>query len=124
MNPVLFPFKVNILEDPVPSFVMVPPPVNKPVTVTAPSPPIDNALVAPVAIAPVALLNVKVFASEFNLEPDVFTVIDPDKVLLPLVLGIHITPLPTPVPLIVMYSGIEKLVPTIFKAAPSETTVL
>ena len=112
VNPVLFPFKVSILEDPVPSFVMVPPPVNKPVTVTAPSPPIDKALLALVFIVAVALLKVKVFPSELILDPVAFTRIVPDKVLLPKPLKFLIAPsLLIPVPLIIIFSGMIKLEP-------------
>ena len=39
VNPVLFPFNVNILAAPVPSFVMVPLPDNEPEIVIAPIPP-------------------------------------------------------------------------------------
>lgn len=52
-------------------------------------------------------------------------VITPVNVVAPLVLGTHIDPLLLiPVPLIVMYSGIVKPAPTMYRAAPFATTVL
>ena len=53
---------------------------------------------------------------------EVVVVIAPDKVVDPLVLGIQIAPLPTPSPVIVNGSVIERA-PTIFKAAPELTVV-
>ena len=55
----------------------------------------------------------------------VLVVIAPVNVVAPLVLGIHIDPLPPiPVPSICIVSGIEKPVPSIFKAVPLATVVL
>ena len=48
--------------------------------------------------------------------------ITPDKVVAPLVLGIHMAPLPTPVPFIENGSATVN-VPTIFTAAPVLTVV-
>jgi hypothetical protein len=102
----LFPVNVNMLEAPVPSFVIVPLPVNAPVILTSPSPPIATAL-APVAID-VALFNVNKDASEFILELADAMVIVPDKVLPALVLGTLMAPVPVtaPVPFIEKCSDI------------------
>ena len=124
VNPVLFPFKVSILDDPVPSFVIVPPPNNKPVTVTPPSPPIDKPLLVLVFNADVALLNVSAAASELILDPVAFTRIVPDKVLPVLVLGHLNAPVVLiPVPLIVKNSGIVSAFKSNTTAAPDATTV-
>ena len=123
VNPVLFPFNVNILAAPVPSFVMVPLPDNEPEIVIAPIPPNATDILVPVAID-VALLKVNKVASEFILAPEVTIVIVPDKVLPALVLGTLILPVAfIPVPFKEKYSCIVALLTSTFTAAPAAIEV-
>ena len=118
----LFPVNVNILPVPVPSLVIVPLPVNAPLILTSPSPPIATELV-PVAID-VALLNVNKVASEFILDVEAMVIV-PDKVLPALVLGTLITPVVfIPVPLIEKYSGMVALLISNLTADPVAIVVL
>ena len=115
------------LPEPVPSLVRllneVLVPLIADVTVIPPEP-FTPKVIPPVLVKP-AVPNVNKLAPSLFILDAVAVVIIPDKVVAPLVLGTHITPLlPIPVPLIVMYSGILNPDPTIFNAAPSDTVVL
>ena len=122
-NKVLFPFNVNILPAPTPSFVIAPTPDSAPLISTSPSPPIVTALVT---VIEVALFNVNKVASEFILELADAMVIVPDKVLPALVLGTLMAPVPVtaPVPFIEKCSDIVAPLISNLTAAPEAIEVL
>ena len=109
--------KINL---PAPSLIKLLAPLITLLIVTSPTPPNVN----PVVFAtPPLMVNVPVpeAISVLILEAAV-VVITPDKVVAPLVLGIHMAPLPTPVPLKENGSATVS-VPTMFTAAPELTVV-